>query len=285
MAPGVAAEGPAGALQLRHDGLHGLNLLLAVGLLFGSPAFTVGLGAVAQDALVARQAQAALGAEGGEVRVLLHEFVQNGHRVQIPADHFLALGVLAPGPELAVLPDDQFICEAVGQHVLIVIYIIVGEDQRLFTLGEVESIFHHAGLARLIGLLAPAVRNVHQDVALFVDALQNLQVLSGGDHPVVDAVGFAVPVKGQLRVGHHGVEEQVLHHTVVGNVGHAVPDAAFGLDGGIQDGVGLRLRFSGSVSLRCFSLGRGLRLGGAVGPRCGGGAAGGQGQQQQQCKQ
>ena len=47
MAPGVAAEGPAGALQLRDNGLDGFDLFLAVGLPLRRPVFLVRLGAVA----------------------------------------------------------------------------------------------------------------------------------------------------------------------------------------------------------------------------------------------
>ena len=74
MAPGVAAESPAGALQLRDDRRHGFPLFLSVGLELRRLVGAVGLGAVAQNAAVAGEAQATLGPEGGEVRMLLHKF-------------------------------------------------------------------------------------------------------------------------------------------------------------------------------------------------------------------
>ncbi|CAN4018006.1 peptidoglycan editing factor PgeF, partial [Dysosmobacter welbionis] len=100
--PGVTAEGPAGALELCDNRLHRLDLLLAVGLPLRGPLhILIRLGAVAQDALISRQAQAALGAEGGEVQVLFHKLVQDGDGVQVPGGHLIALGVLAPGGDLA----------------------------------------------------------------------------------------------------------------------------------------------------------------------------------------
>ena len=47
MAPGVAAEGPAGAAEFLDDGLDGFPLLLAVRLLGVVPLLGVRLGAVA----------------------------------------------------------------------------------------------------------------------------------------------------------------------------------------------------------------------------------------------
>ena len=47
VAPGVTAEGPAGALQLRDDGLHRLTFLQTVGLQFIIPDLGVRVGAVA----------------------------------------------------------------------------------------------------------------------------------------------------------------------------------------------------------------------------------------------
>ena len=56
VAPGMAAEGPAGALELGDDGLDGLPLLLPVGLLLLRPTLGVRLGPVTQDALIAGEA-------------------------------------------------------------------------------------------------------------------------------------------------------------------------------------------------------------------------------------
>ena len=67
--------------------------------------------------------------------MLLHEFVQNGDGVQVPADDFIALRVQAPGGELAVISDDELVGEAVFQHVFVVVHIVVGEDEGLFALG------------------------------------------------------------------------------------------------------------------------------------------------------
>ena len=84
VAPGVAAEGPACALEGLHDGLDRFDLLLAAGFPLWRPVLPVRLGAVAQDTLIAGEAQAALGAEGGEVGMLLDELVQDGDGIQDP---------------------------------------------------------------------------------------------------------------------------------------------------------------------------------------------------------
>ena len=190
----------------------------------------------------------------------------------IPGDHLVALGILAPGGDLAVLPDDELPGEAVGEHVFVVIGVIEGEDQGLFPLRQVQGVAHHFGGAVLAGDLAPYVGDIHQDVAPVVDALEDLAVLVGRYHIVVDAVCLAVAVKGQLRVGHHRVEKQVLHNAVIGRVGDAVPGTALRHDGGIIDVIGLRL----GLLFRDIFLGRTWRLLSVI---SGGGraAAGGQG--------
>ena len=279
VAPGVAAEGPAGALELRDDGLHRLNLPLAVGLLGLGPALGVRLGPVAQDALVAGEAQAPLGAEGGEVRVLLHELVQDGDGVQVPADHLVALGVLAPGGDLAGLADDQLVGKAVLEHIVVVIGVVVGEDQGLFALRQVEGVLHHLGLTVLAGGLAPHIADVHQNIALVIDALEDLVVLVHRHHVVVQAVGLGVPVEGQLRIGDDGMEEQMLHNAVIGHIGHPVPDAALRHHGGIQNVIGLRLRGQDLHGLAAGILRVLLRDGGVLT------AAGGQREQRQHSKQ
>ena len=274
----MAAEGPAGALELGDDGLHSLPLPLAVGLLGIVPVLGVGIGAVAQDALVAGEAQAALGAEGGEVRVLADELIQDGQGVQVLGDHLVALGVLAPAPEEAVVSKDELVGEAVLEHIVIVVDIVVGEDEGLLALRDVEGVADHLGLAVLAGGLAPDVVDVHQDVAVVVDALEDLVVLVHRDHPVVDAVGLAVAVKGQLGIGHHRVEEEMLHDVVPGDVGDAVLAAALGHHLGIGDDVGLGFRGGVGVFLR-----GGGGAAGAARAAGGGGiaalAAGGQAQQ------
>ena len=67
--------------------------------------------------------------------MLLHKLVQNGDGVQVPAGDFIALRVQSPGPELAVLAQDELVGEAVFQHVFVVVHIVVGEDEGLFALG------------------------------------------------------------------------------------------------------------------------------------------------------
>ena len=179
--------------------------------------------------------------------MLLHKLVQNGDGVQVPADHLAALGVQTPGPDFSVLPQNQLVGQAVLQHVGVVVGVVVGEDQGLFALGKVEGVAHHHRIAGLIDALAPHVPDVHQDVALLIDVVQNPVELVHRHHVVVQAVRLGVAVEGQLRVGDDGVEEEVLHNAVVGGVGHPVPLAALGHDGGVQNLIGrggrhLRLR-------------------------------------------
>ena len=205
--------------------------------------------------------------------MVLHKLVQNGDGIQIPGNHLIALRVLAPGGDFAVVPQDELPGEAVGEHVFIVIGIVKGEHQRFFPLWEVEGVFHHVGLPVLTGNLAPDAVDVHQDIPLVVDALKDLFILIGGDHVIIDAVGLAVPIEGQLRIGHHRVKKQMLHHTVVGDIGDAVPLPALRLDRGVQDGIG-------------FRCGRGLLSGFLRGVLCLSGVTGesaaGQGNQQAQ---
>ena len=282
MAPGVAAKGPAGALQLRNNGLHRLALFLPVGFQFIIPHLGVRVGAVAQDALVAGEAQAAFGAEGGEVGMLPDELVQNGDGVQILGDDLVALGVQAVAPDQAVVTDDEFVGEAVLDHIIVVVHIVVGDDEGLFALGDVEGVPHHHRLAAGVGAFAPYVIDVHQHIAPVIYALENFVIFVHCDHPVIDAVGLTVAVKGQLRVGHDGVEEQMLHHAVPRYIGHAVHGAP--VNGGGGDDVWLLLGFlrllgrlrGGVGGLRLRSVIAGL--GGRV--RLGRAAAGGEGEGQ-----
>ena len=165
--------------------------------------------------------------------MLFHKLVQDGDGVQVPGGHLIALGVLAPGGDLAVLADDQLVGKAVLEHIVVVIGVVVGEDQGLFALRQVEGVPNHLRLTVLAGGLAPHIADVHQHVALVIDTLEDFVVLIHRHHVIVNAVGLGVSVKGQLRIGHHWVEEQVLHDAVIGRVGDTVPNAALRHDHGV----------------------------------------------------
>ena len=217
--------------------------------------------------------------------MLLHELVQDGDGIQVPADHLVALGVYAPGPDLAVLADDQLVGKAVLQHIGIVVGVVIGENHRLFALRQIEGVADHDGIARLISSLAPHVGDVHQHIAPLIDAAENFVEFIHGHHKVVQPLLLGVAVKGQLRVGDNRMEEEVLHQAVIGGVGDAVLDAALRHHLGVGYFIGLRFRRGGLRRLRR------LRVGGTVGGRlrpvgsrvrCGGrrSRAGRQGQQQ-----
>ncbi|MPM37767.1 hypothetical protein SDC9_84386 [bioreactor metagenome] len=188
---------------------------------------------IAQNAAVPRQRQTALGAEGGKVGVFPDELVQNGDGVQILRDDLAALGVLALAPDQAVVPHNQFICEAVLQHVGIIVYVIIGEDQGLFPFGQVQGVADHGGLAVLAGGFTPHVVDVHQYIAPVVNTLQNFVVLIHGDHIVVQTVRLSVCVEGQLGISDQRMEKQVLHHAVPCGVRNTVNHVAGGLHGGV----------------------------------------------------
>ena len=105
-----------------------------------------------------------------------------------------------------------------------------------------------------------------------------LVVIDTGETYAVHPVGLTVAVKGQLRVGHDGVEKQMLHHAVPRYIGHAVHGAP--VNGGGGDDVWLLLGFlrllgrlrGGVGGLRLRSVIAGL--GGRV--RLGRAAAGGE---------
>ena len=150
--------------------------------------------------------------------MLQHELIQDGGGVQLLGEEgLLGEGVGALGPDLAVLPQHQLGGEALGQHVVVVIHVVKGDDQGFLALGEHEGVALHALDAVLAGDLAPHIPHVHQDVALVIDALEDLLELVRRHHPVVQALlpilGHRVG-EGELGVGDHRVEEQVLHHLI-----------------------------------------------------------------------
>ena len=195
--------------------------------------------------------------------MLQDKLVQDGGGVQVLSEEgLLGVGVGALGPDLAVVPHHQLGGKAPLQHILIVVHVVKGDDQRFFPLGEPERVADHMGTA-LVGDLAPDVLHGHQNIALVIDALQNLVVLVYRHHPVVqtDALGFGqrALMEGVLGIGDDGVEEQVLHHLVrapglcelvLRPVG---PDGVVGVRGG---GWG---RFRGGGGLRGGGDGRGVR--------------------------
>ena len=142
----------------------------------------------------------------------------------------------------------------------------------------IGTVPHHHRLTIGVGAFAPYVIDVHQHIAPVIYALENFVIFVHCDHPVIDAVGLTVAVKGQLRVGHDGVEEQMLHHAVPRYIGHAVHGAP--VNGGGGDDVWLLLGFlrllgrlrGGVGGLRLRSVIAGL--GGRV--RLGRAAAGGE---------
>ncbi len=191
--------------------------------------------------------------------MLLHELVQGGNGVQLPGNHLFALGVQAPGGNPAVLIQNQLVGKAVFQHIGVVVGVVIGQDQGLLPLGEVEGVADHDGGSVLARRLAPHAADVHQHVIISVAAVQNLVELVHRHHIVVQALLLGVAVKGQLRVGDEGVEEQVLHDAVPGRVGHAVPAPALGHDGGVQNFIRLRFRFRFRLRLRLrFRFGFGV---------------------------
>ena len=214
--------------------------------------------------------------------MLPDKLVQNGHGVQILRDDLVALRVQPIAPDETVLSQEQLVGKAILEHIVIVIHIVIGEDQGLFALRDVEGVPDHYRLAVGVGAFAPYVIDVHQHIAPVIYALENFVIFVHCDHPVIDAVGLTVAVKGQLRVGHDGVEKQMLHHAVPRYIGHAVHSAP--VNGGGGDDVWLLLGFHrllgrprggvGGLRLRSVIAG----LGGRV--RLGRAAAGGEGEGQ-----
>ena len=255
----MGAEGPARLLEPLDDRLDGLDLRLTVGVKGGAAGIVGGdvdvvLGTVAQDALVAGEGEDGLGPVEGEVGVLQHELVQDRGSVQILGEEGLAgVGIGALGPDLAVVSQHQLGGEALSQHVVVIVYIIKGDNEGLFSLGEHEGVPLHAGDAVLAGDFTPHVPHVDQNVALVVDALKDLFVLVRGHHPLVQphlaVVGHCVG-KGILRIGDDGVEKQVLHRLVgapglgelvLAPVGaHRVVGIGRGGGGGLRCGRGYR---------------------------------------------
>ncbi|MPM47855.1 hypothetical protein SDC9_94576 [bioreactor metagenome] len=219
MRPGVGSKGPAFLLEFGDDRLYGFDFLLAVclegGELRGVGDVPVGLGAIAQNTLEAGQADAALSSVEGKVRMLPHELVHQSDGIQILRNDFFAVAVQTPAPDLSVVSQDELVCKAVLEHVVVVIYVVVGNDDRLFAFRKHQGVPFHSGLAGIVCVLRPDRVDVDQDVIVCVEGLENRPVLLFGHHPVVDAVGHVVSVKGQLSVGHHRVEKDMFHNSVV----------------------------------------------------------------------
>ena len=170
-----------------------------------------------------------------------NELVQNGDGVQILRDHLVALRIQAVAPDQAVVPDDELIGKPILDHVIVIVHIVVGDNEGLFALRDVKGVPHHHRLAIGVGAFAPDVVDIHQHIVVVVDALEDLVVLIHRHHPVVNAVGLRVAVKSQLRIGHDGMEEQMLHNAVPRHIGHAVHRSP--VNGGRGDGIRLRLGF------------------------------------------
>ena len=182
--------------------------------------------------------------------MLPDELVQNGDSVQILRDNLIALRVQTIAPDKTIVPDDELVGKAILEHIVIIVYIVIGENQRLFALREVQRVADHDRLTVCVRALAPHIAYVHQNIAPVIDALQNFVILVHCYHPVIDSVRLGIAVKGQLGIGHNGVEKEVLHDTVPRRVGHAVHSAP--INGGGGNDVGFRLRLRGSFRLRGF---------------------------------
>ena len=219
--PGVGPKGPAGLLQPGDDGLYRVNFRLAALVKGGAGRIGLGdvnviLGAVAQDALIAGKGIDRFCPVEGKIGVFQHEFVQNCGGVQVLGQKgLLGIGVGALGPDLPVLSQHQLGGKALVEHILIVVHIVKGDDQGLFPLWEHQGVAYHAQFPVGIGLLGPHVLHAHENVALVIDALENLIVLVYRHHPVVQsllfrAAGGAV-VERPLGIGDDRVEKQVLH--------------------------------------------------------------------------
>ena len=200
--------------------------------------------------------------------MLFHELVQNGDGVQVPADHLVPLRVQAPGGDFQILSNNELVGKAVFQHVGVVIRVVIAENQGLFPLGKIEIIGFHPRDA-VVAVFTPDAVDVHQDIALFIDALEDFVVLVHRDHEIVQAVGLAVPVKGQLRIGDDRVEEQMLHPAPPENI--PLP-----LLCGVLDFIGFLHRGGGRLRLLELRLRRRRFL-----LRRGGGGAGGQEEKQE----
>ena len=151
--------------------------------------------------------------------MLVDKGVEQRRRVQLlGVEHLAGVGIGALCPDLAVVADDELARKALLQHVRVVVHVVERDDQRLLTLGQHQRVAPHALLAALGGVLAPHVLHCHEDVALVIDALQDLVVLVHRAHPVVEAVALRLRgralVECVLRIGDDRVEEQMLHHLI-----------------------------------------------------------------------
>ena len=166
VAPGVAAERPAGLLQARYDGLDRFDLARAVGVERGAVGavrrdIAVILRAVAENAAIARQREDGLRAVQRKVGVLVDKLVENGRRVELLGQKgLIGVRIGALRPDFAVLADDELAREALVEHIGVVVYVVKADDERLFALWQHQGVSHHVR-AGLVRHLAPDV--FHRD--------------------------------------------------------------------------------------------------------------------------
>ena len=205
MAIAVAGETPAHVLQFVRNRF-GLSQRFRVSGVVHQ------IGGETQRALIASGANHALLAAVGEIRMLFHEFFQNGRDGVVVRISSIARLVVGIGHQLAVLVQGEAVGHAVGPHILIKVQVVDGEHQRLFA-GRQHQRFRLLGHAVFVHLIQQV--NIDQHIAVFVKLPHHFFEFWHSDEIVVKALGLGVPVEGQLRVGDERMEKDMLHRPLI----------------------------------------------------------------------
>ncbi len=142
---------------------------------------------IPQYAVVAGEGQNRLVSVIAEVRMLLHEGIQDRHQI-IVADGDIALRIRILQLRSAVRIQYHLIRKTPALHILIVADIILGNHNGLLPLRQQNLLLHHVLGAVRIGLRRRDVMKPHQHIAARIKLLQNGLKLRNRGHSGIEVV-------------------------------------------------------------------------------------------------
>ncbi|MPM78811.1 hypothetical protein SDC9_125826 [bioreactor metagenome] len=97
------------------------------------------------------------------------ELGEGGDDIQVLGNHLFAAGIQPPAPDFPIVTQNKLVHRTALAHVIIIVYIVEGDNQGLFPLGQHQLVAHHARLAVFAGYLRPYGVNVHQHIVVFIE--------------------------------------------------------------------------------------------------------------------
>ena len=144
----------------------------------------------------------------GEIRMLLHELIQNRHQIIVPNGNISVLiGILVF--RLSIFIQNHLIRKAVTFHVNVVIHIVLGHHKGLLALRKHNLLLHHFLRSVRLFLHFRQIMHVHHHVAPVVHFLDDFLKLRNGGHYGIELLSLMGVCQSPVYIHNQDMEENV----------------------------------------------------------------------------